>query len=259
MYNKHPLLIALCLGSGLFIAGCAGQQTTAESYKPAGFLQDYSRLTPAPDGNGALAYRKPGLNLRDYNKVMLDPIKVWYRDDAQYKGIDPNELKTLTDYFQQSLQKALQPAYPLVKQPGPGVLRVRIAITELKPTDTGMSVVTLVVPYAAVADVAAGGGTGSMSYLGDAAIEAEFRDSRSNELLAAYVDKRIGKKYDLDTSKGAGAAVSQYADSYAKAYSTWGYAEQAFDYWAQKLRLRLDEAHGVATRPSRNNCALAAL
>jgi hypothetical protein len=104
--------------------------------------------------------------------------------------------------------------------------------------------VTLVVPYAAVADVASGGGAGSAPYLGDAAIEVEFRDSRNNELLATYVDKRVGKKYDVDLNPGIGEAVSKGVDSYSKAYSTWGYAQQAFDYWAQKLRRRLDEAHG---------------
>jgi len=249
---KHQsVLAALSLTGSLLIAGCASPPTTAESYQPSGFLNadTYARLQTAPDGSGAQVYRKPGLNLKNYNKVMLDPIKVWYRNDADHKGSDPNELKTLTDYFRQSLVKALGSAYPVVDKPGPGVLRVRIALTELKPTNTGMSVVTLVVPYASVADMAAGGGTGSTPYLGDAAIEAEFRDSRSNELLAAYVDKRVGKKYDVDMKGGVGAAVSQGVDSYTKAYSTWGYAEQAFDYWAQKLRRRLDEARGL-TPPS---------
>lgn len=246
---NNTLLAALGLTGSLLVVGCASSPTTAESYQPSGFLSaaTYSQLQPAPDGSGAEVYRKPGFNLKSYNKVMLDPIKVWYRDDAEYKGIDPNELKTLTDYFSQSLLKALQPAYPVVNKPGAGVLRVRIAVTSLKPTDTGMSVVTLVVPYAAVADVASGGGTGSAPYLGDAAIEAEFRDSASNELLAAYVDKRVGKKYDIDMKEGVGSAVSKGMDSYTKAYSTWGYAQQAFDYWANKLRQRLDEAHGVKT------------
>ncbi|MFO1372304.1 MAG: DUF3313 domain-containing protein [Candidatus Competibacteraceae bacterium] len=250
MPKVQMLLTTLCLSGGLLAAGCASQPTTAESYKPSGFLSDYSQLQPAPDGSGAQVYFKPGFNLKDYNRVLLDPIKVWYRNDAEYKGIDPNELKTLTDYFHQALVKALEPAYPLVNKPGPGVLRIRTAVTELTPTNTGMSVVTLVVPYAAVADVASGGGTGSAPYLGDAAIEAEFRDSRSNELLAAYVDKRVGKKYDVDMKEGVGSAVSKGVDSYSRAYSTWGYAQQAFDYWAQKLRRRLDEAHGVKTPAS---------
>ena len=140
---------------------------------------------------------------------MLDRIRVWYKDDADYKGIDPTELKALTDYFQNALVKALGPTYPVVTQPGPDVLRMRVAITDLIPTKPEMSVVTLVVPYATVADVAAGGGTGSTPYLGQTAIEAEFLDSRSNEVLAAYVDRQVGKKYNIDVSEGVGSAVEQ--------------------------------------------------
>ena len=247
MLKSKGLLAVFGLTGSFLVVGCANQPTTAESYQPSGFLSasTYSQLQAAPDGSGAEVYLKPGFNRNNYNKSLLDPIQIWYRNDAEDTGIDPNELKTLTDYFRQALVKALEPAYPVVDKPGPGVLRIRIAITELKPTDTGMSVVTLIVPYATVADIASGDGTGSTPYLGDAAIEAEFRDSRSNELLAAYVDRRVGKKYDGDMNEGVSAAVSQGVDSYTKAYSTWGYTQQAFDYWAQKLRRRLDEAHRV--------------
>jgi len=41
-----------------------------------------------------------------------------------------------------------------------------------------------------------------------------------------------------------GSAVEKGVSSYTKAYSTWAYAEAAFDYWAGLLRKRLDEAHG---------------
>ena len=43
-------------------------------------------------------------------------------------------------------------------------------------------------------------------------------------------------------STPAGDAKPKY--SFSKAYSTWAYAEAAFDYWAGLLRKRLDEAHG---------------
>ena len=235
-----PLLF-LCT---VLSAGCASTPAGDAKPKYAGFLSDYSRLQPVPDGNGAERYLKPNENWKQYNKVMLDRIRVWYKDDANYKGIDPTELKTLTDYFQNAIVKALEPTYPVVTQPGPGVLRVRVAITDLVPTKPEMSVVTLVVPYATVADVAAGGGTGSTPYLGQTAIEAEFLDSRTNQVVAAYVDRQIGKKYDIDMSEGVGTAVEKGVSSYTKAYSTWAYAEAAFDYWAGLLRKRLDEAHG---------------
>ena len=234
-----PLLLCAALS-----AGCASTPSGEAKPKYAGFLSDYSKLQPVSNGDGAERYRKPNVNWKQYNKVMLDRVRVWYKGDADYKGIDPAELKTLTDYFQNAIVKALAPTYPVVTQPGPDVLRMRVAITDLVPTKPEMSVVTLVVPYATVADVAAGGGTGSTPYLGQTAIEVEVLDSRSNEVLAAYVDRQAGKKYDINLSQGVGSAVEKGVSSYTKAYSTWAYAEAAFDYWAGLLRKRLDEAHG---------------
>jgi hypothetical protein len=239
---RHRTLLPLLLLCAALSTGCASTPPGDTKPKYAGFLSDYSKLEPVPNGDGAERYLKPNENWKQYNKVMLDRIRVWYKDDADYKGIDPTELKTLTDYFQNAFVKALEPTYPVVTQPGPGVLRVRVAITDLVPTKPEMSVVTLVVPYAAVADVAAG--AAGVSYLGQTAIEAEFLDSRTNQVLAAYVDRQVGKKYDIDLSQGVGTAVEKGVSSYTKAYSTWAYAEAAFDHWAGLLRKRLDEAHG---------------
>lgn len=111
-----------------------------------------------------------------------------------------------------------------------------------------MSVVALVVPYATVADVAsgaaAGGPVGSAPYLGRTGIAAQFIDSQTNRVIAEYADTQVGRKYVVDTSKGVSSAVSTGVSDYMKAYSTWAYARQAFDGWAQQFRTRLDQAHG---------------
>ena len=108
-------------------------------------------------------------------------------------------------------------------------------------------VVTLVVPYATVADMAsgaaAGGPIGSAPYLGRTGIAAQFFDSRNNQLIAEYADTRVGRKYVVDTSQGVGSAVDTGVSNYMKAYSTWAYAQQAFEGWAKLLRARLDQAH----------------
>jgi hypothetical protein len=241
--TRIQTLLPLLLLCGALSAGCASTPTTGDTKpKYAGFLSDYSKLQPVPNGDGAERYIDPKQDLKQYNKVMLDRITVWYKDDADYKGIDPTDLKALTDYFQNAIVKALEPTYPVVTQPGPDVLRVRVAITDLIPTKPELSVATLVIPYATVADVAAG--AAGYSYLGQTAIEAEFLDSRTSAVLAAYVDRQVGKKFDIDLSQGTAPAVQKGVSSYTKAYSTWAYAEAAFDYWADLLRKRLDEAHG---------------
>lgn len=66
--------------------------------------------------------------------------------------------------------------------------------------------VTLVVPYLTVADLASGkaskGGAGSNFYVGSTAIEAEFLDSQTGEQLVAYVEKYIPKNMILSLTKG---------------------------------------------------------
>lgn len=228
---------------GLMMSGCASKKSA--EYQYSGFLSDYSMLEDDPKGTDADIYIKSGVDFSKYNKVLIDRVKVFIKDDAEYKGIDPTELKALTDYFHEAFVRELGDAYPVVTEPGPDVLRLRLAITELVPTKTEMSVVVLVTPYATVADLAAGGGSGSSPYLGYAAIEGEALDSVTHEQLIGYVERKLAKKYDVDMSEGAGSAISKGTSSYFKAYSEWGYAKQAFDYWAKKLRKRMDEWHGI--------------
>jgi len=253
MFNKKPLVPIITLAAMLL--GACSSMKVMSSYKDAGFLSDYSQLKPDPEDSGAEMWAKPGLRLKNYDKILLDDIVVWYKDKAAYKGIDAAKLKILADYLRAAITNTLGADYPVVAEPGPGVLRIRVAITELVPTKPGMSVVVLVLPYATIADLCAStttkGGFGSSPYVGDAAIESEFLDSVTSEQLVAYVDRRIGKKYDYDFHRGPVTFVSQAAVSYAEAYTFWSYTKEAFDYWAGELKTRLDKAHGKVTAKKR--------
>ncbi len=240
---RHFPLFSVVLLCGALSAGCASTPAGDKSMQ-TGFLNDYAKLEPDTLDPDARIYLKPGVDWKKYDKIMLDRIQIWLKDDADYKGIDPAQLKMLTDYFQQAIVKALAPTYPVVTQAGPDVLRVRVAITDLIPTKPEFSVATLVIPFGSAADIALGAAAGGTPYLGQTAIEAEFLDSRTNQVLAAYVDREIGKKYDIDLSQGVVSGVEKGVSSYTGAYSTWAYAEAAFDAWANRLRQRLDEAHG---------------
>ena len=67
-------------------------------YKPHGFLSDYSKLKPEGGDSEAYKYRDPKADVAKYNKLMIDRIKVYLKDDAKSKENDPTELKELTDY-----------------------------------------------------------------------------------------------------------------------------------------------------------------
>ena len=108
--------------------------------------------------------------------VVLERILVWYKDDAVSKEIDPATLKALVGYRRKAVVTALGDAYPVVNEPGPDVMRVRVALTRLVPTQTELSAVAPVAPCAEIPDIASGavskGGFGSAPYLGDAAVES---------------------------------------------------------------------------------------
>jgi hypothetical protein len=246
--KKTGMYLMMALLVCVFASGCASKAT--KPYKHSGFLSDYSNLEPDPDGSGEICVNRD-VDLTQYNKVLLERIMVWYKEDSEHKGIDPTELKMLTDYFHEAIVRELGDAYPVVTEPGPGVMRARIAITELVPAKPAVSVVVLVTPYASVADLASGAvsdrGVGSPPYLGDTAVEIEVLDSETNEQLGAYVERKLPKKFDLDTSEGTGGAVKKAADSYFDSYSDWGHTKNAFDYWAKGFRMKLDELCGGKT------------
>jgi hypothetical protein len=232
----------------VFTTGCTTTKSS-KAYEHTTFLSDYSRLKPVKDGD-AKEYIDPSVDFKKYNKVLLDRIMVWYKEDAEHKGIDPTQLKILTDYYYEAILRELGEAYPVVNKPGPDVMRVRIAITELVPSRPEMSVVMLVVPYATVADLASGAATqegdiGGAVYLGETAVEVDVLDSETNSQIAAYIEKRLPKKYNVDASEGTTEAVKTYSKSYFDAYTEWNYAKAAFDYWAELMRKRLDELRSV--------------
>jgi hypothetical protein len=212
-------------------------------HEPKGFLTDYSKISTTASADGAYRYRDPNADVGKYDKLLVDRIKIFFKEDSEYKGIDPDELKMLTDYFYEAIEREVGDVYPMVAEPGPTVLRLRIAVTDLVPNKPEASVVTLAVPFAWVVDGASGaakGEVGSTAFTGEATIEGEALDSMSSQQLSAFIETEVAKKYNW--SKGVGAGVS----SYMKAYSKWDYTKKAIDAWAKLLRERLDETHGKA-------------
>ncbi|UCD56892.1 MAG: DUF3313 domain-containing protein [Candidatus Hydrogenedentota bacterium] len=208
------VLLACVLG-----AGCASSPKVERS----GFLSDYSGLEPGPKGGAEMAYVKSGIDWSSYDSVLIEPVVVWYSPNADYQGIHPRELVELADYFEQALVENLEDKYAIVGRPGPGVLRVRVAITNVEPSNPTMDTVSAVVPQMRLVSAAKKGVTGTHMYVGEASMEAEIYDSQTNERLAAAIDTRAGEKEIFDEK------------------DKWADAREAMDSWAERLRQRLDE------------------
>jgi len=191
--TRHAVLMIVA-AAVLSLQGCA-TTTTDQS----GFLGRELDFRPAPDGSGALVYRRPGFKPGDgakYTRFMIDPVLVWYSPQSDYKGIYPDELKAITDYFRTAAVGRLQDRYPVVAEPGSDVVRIRAAIVDLHRENpihlyqfTPVGIVLTGVKEATGLDavtrdrVAAGN-----SYIIAATIEVGFYDSTTNDLLGAYRD-----------------------------------------------------------------------
>lgn len=218
------------------VSGWGGQ---FGDYEPHGFLSDYSKLKPEGDDSGTYANKNPQA-VAGYNKLMIDRIKIYLKEDTESKEIDPAELKEMVDYFHKAIVDAVGSEYPVVQEPGPDVLRLRIAVTDIVPNKPSASVVTLAVPFLWVGEASTGvaeSKPGSTPFVGEATIEFEALDSESSQQIAAYIETKDAMKYNWVEG------VSEGVKDYMRAYSTWAYTKEAMDHWAQLLRKRLDEAH----------------
>lgn len=198
--------IHLVLGMVLvFLAGCVFSPPPK-----SGFLQDYSQLHSDKYGTKSLLWwEKPGFDWKRYNKLMIDPIAVYYHPEAKYREIRPDELKALTDYARNTIVEELQPDFPVVSELGPGVLRVRVAITDVIPASPVINIVSLLAIQVPLD-------------MGGSAIEAEFLDSVSNERMAAMVDKKLGNPV-----------------FFWRSVTELGYTKGTFKSWASELKTAL--------------------
>jgi len=152
-------LISLCLSIGISYAGLK-----VKDY--SGFLGDYSQLKPGPKGGVAQIYLKEGVDFKKYNKIMLDQVVFYFKQDAKNQAIDPDEMKELADKYDRAAIEALGDAYPLVSEPGPDVMRVRVAITDLQLPNRALNAVSSVVPAGIAIGLVKKGLTGKSTGVG---------------------------------------------------------------------------------------------
>ena len=224
--GKYRLTVLLCLLISL--QGC----TSTPPNKPlnsSGFLGNYSKLRPAPDGSGAWNYRKPNVDFKPYTQIMLDPLVIWPSTQSTYGGLDASTAWRLARAFEDQMRQALAGGCKIVDRPGPGVLRLRAALTDIVLERPGVESPGPLIPMANNILIRASEKVSGLNALeGQAAIEAELLDAQSHERLAAYVEKRAGSHVLLTKDK-----------------NSLGPILDLFSYWSKRLRQRLDEARGL--------------
>ena len=204
----------VCLLASVVLAGCASQGGGS------GFLKDYSNLSEDTQRSGARFYQNPQMYIGEYGKLFIEPLEVSVRGKKKGQELDKEELRKLKVKFYVALTDAVKDKYQVVDKPGPGVVRVRTSIANLKEkksTKQDYSSSTLK----------------SMIIVDGILLEAEFLDAVSSERLAAFVDNKAGQRL-----------------GFSEAINKWGDVDQAMGYWADLLVEALDKAHNKPQAPA---------
>ena len=203
----------------LLAYGCGGRPQVHPVQETSGFLDDYSFLREGAPGDVALVYRNPNADWSRYDAVLLEPVTLWRSGRNSLDPVPEDDLLRLVSAFQNALRQRLGAGFRLVDQPGPGVMRIRLAITDARASDPILDVLRargtrLPPPSSRPIDPEL------RRFIEAAAIEGEIRDAQTGELLAAGVDRRPREG--------------------APPLDTWAAIEGALDAWTERVCARLE-------------------
>jgi hypothetical protein len=187
MKQANAWRLARCIVATM-LAATAPAPASAQA--ESGFLKDYSQLTVQKDVKGA--ERRLWVNDKAtwsrYERILVDPI-VFHPQPEGTAQVTLGTLFDIRDYLNAGIPKAAAASLPLAAAPGPGILRLRAAITavsvdkSLKPYQ--------IVPIALIF-TAAKRSAGTESFNVKLQLEAEILDSASGEVLARVVREAKG-------------------------------------------------------------------
>lgn len=224
---SRKMIAATLVATAIALAGCAGGGSQGgPQVNNSGFLSDYSKLRPVDGVDGTYRYIDNSTNFRSYTKLMIDPVQIVLTPDPEYKGMQPDAMKRMTDAFRMEFVGAVASGYQVVNQPGPDVLRIRLAITGVQPASPALGV-TDFIPIKAVFNVARDA-AGAAPKVAEMSAEFEALDP-NGRVVASAVSTR---KSDKNLSQGERI--------------TWADMQAITASWAKGLRTNLDRLRGYA-------------
>jgi Protein of unknown function (DUF3313) len=211
--SKSGFAIIALLSLVMSLPGCS---TTAVT----GFFgPDAAKLHPGEKGQVALLWVNPDAQWAQYTKIYMKPVEFWASEDSK---VSPDDQKILTTYFYNQLVSTLGKNFTMVDQPGQGVLVLRVALMDATTATPGLRSISVVVPQARILNGLQSLATNSYAFVGSAEAEMMATDGATGTLLAEAVDQRAG-------GMGIKGAAS----------FRWGDAENAMDFWADRISERL--------------------
>lgn len=163
------LSIAL-LPASLLWASCVSDVGLTRS----GFLSTYAGLEAVPGERARETWFAEGLDLSGFHAVIVDPIELRLESTTTDR-LSPSQAALLQEHYAAWVVEGLGERFTVTNEQGPGVLRVRTALTE---ADTINLAANWIMGVIVLWPFDYGGGT----------LEVEVVDSQSGERMAAMVN-----------------------------------------------------------------------
>jgi hypothetical protein len=232
--NMKRYASLLAIVAALALTGCAATKQPrgplSTPVQQSGFLKDqYPLMQEGAEGKALLVYRNPkidSLTTNSYDKILLDSVRVYFAPESKMKDVPKEDLQNLANRFSAELEQNLSKDYKLVDKPEPNTMRISFAISDAQATSTTAHALSFIpiplgVPGAKFAMLKSKElATGKPVFAGEVMMEYKIEDAQSGEVYYAAVDRRVGGRL------GGG-------------WKSWSDAEQAFRYWAEKVRYGL--------------------
>ena len=199
----HRAAMILTIAPLAMLGACS---TGGQHLTRSGFLSDYSQMGPTKNHKKDAIFVASDYEPGVYTKVIIDPVE-WHARGRKEK----TRAKLKAD-FHQRLTRKLGAKYQIVdaSQAGPGVLRVRSAITGTRPARWYLNV------PAQTAQLALGGFGMFRPSSGGASQEMQVQDAVSGRSLVQVATFRNGKPWNVagsyvpyDHARGAFTQASE--------------------------------------------------
>ncbi len=201
MKIKNGSFAALAITIASLAACSSGPKLMTEKIPESGFLPNYKVMQPVdntPKDIRAWRYLKPGLFISSYTAVMIEPV---YLNQREYtKEITPEVITQTKKILEEAIRQAVlrRGDIKIVNQPGPGVLRVAVAITGAEISADGLRPWNFTpISLAANANTYAAGVNSRTPAL---VMENRITDSQSREFIAGDMVAVQGEPFRLGSS-----------------------------------------------------------
>ena len=213
-----------CCALALLVGGCSATKQARRVDPKMSLLVDPSIFKKGASGYSLYSYVNPKADIRKYSKVMLVPVLVLKQGDLTAK--DRENYQALANNALVFLTKELQQDYDIVQAPAPDAFKFQLAINDAADSSAVSSVISSVGSLNAGIALVEYGVSGKEMGVGEITCELKVTDSMTGELIAAALDRRVGRK------------------SAAGVFGTWHSANAALQYWAKRSRYSLCKARG---------------